>query len=78
MQTSSSVPCITRVGHLTRGIFSIEGKASQHQVLWVPGQATRIPDISGECRTSAAIELSTLAKSTLATVPEAKKSNKSK
>lgn len=66
--TSSSVPWITKVGHFTRGTFSIDGNASQHQVVVVPGKATRIPDMSGECRIRAATS-SRLARSTLGTVP---------
>lgn len=60
---------MTKVGHRTRGTLSIEGNASQHHVCCVPGKATRIPDISGECNINAATELSMLARSTLGTVP---------
>lgn len=46
---------LAKVGHFTRRTLSMDGNASQHQVLVVPGNATRIPLMSGECKTSAAI-----------------------
>ena len=55
---------MTNVGQETRGIFSIEGNASQHQVRWVPGNATLMPERSGEWRIKAAIRRFELAKST--------------
>lgn len=51
--TSSSVPWITRTGDVTFGTLSILGNASKNHVRLVAGKATRMPDISGECRITA-------------------------
>lgn len=51
--TSSSVPWITSTGDVTFGTLSILGNASKNHVLRVAGNATRIPDINGECNITA-------------------------